>query len=184
MAAAVVSFAGGNVAPILVAEEPSTGNFYVGTGYSYLDTDLTAVGVTANMTNNAVSLQAGYNFNEYVAVEGRYAFVGGGDVQIAGTNVVEMDGGLWSLFVKPQYPVSQDFKVYGLLGYGETMFASTTGNNVVVDNAGGFQYGVGAAYAVVDAVDVFVDWVRPLDETIEGLADTTDVYTVGLTYNF
>ncbi len=57
---------------------------------------------------DATLLLAGYNFNQYIGVEARYAGL---------TDCLENT----AIYVKPMYPIG-DATVYGLLGYGETTY--------------------------------------------------------------
>jgi hypothetical protein len=182
--AATMTFAGGNIAPVEPVEvavevaAPVESGFYVGAGYSYIDTTVKAYGLSADEGIDAGTILAGYDVNKYFAIEGRYAF--SADVDF-GNARADFDGDVWGIFAKPQYPVNEDFKVYALLGYGETS---------LVNDGGSFQYGLGGAYSVTEKVAVFADWVRAYDDEDEityVLGDgevTQDAFTVGLTYSF
>ena len=114
------AFAGGDFAvvepviePLIVVDDSS---FYLGLGVTAVSTrdaavsmDIFNVKAGQDRLGN-ISLLAGYNFNSYIAVEGRYT------TTISDEDLVEMSG--WSLFVKPQYPVTDTFNVYALLGFG------------------------------------------------------------------
>ncbi len=191
--------AGGAVAPapVVIVEQALTG-FYVGGAYTYADSTvedlLVAEGVEG--TNNSLALIAGYNINEYLAVEGRYSYLSEDsyDYKIANVtvgDVGEVDGSVWSIFIKPQYNVTPEFKVYGLLGYGSTTLTAITedGDEDIVSEETAFQYGLGGAYAVSTNVEVFADWTRALDddfvtEGIGALEGVSDLYTVGVNYKF
>jgi opacity protein-like surface antigen len=162
------AFAGGDIAPVEpeitvpeVAE--STGSFYVGAGYSYMNLD-----AGTEHDGDAVLLLAGYNFNKYIGVEARYAGL---------TDCLENYG----IYVKPMYPIG-DANVYALLGYGET----TYDNGVSDDSESGFQWGLGANYAVTEQIGVFADYTNVYDDNFGANAvDTTvDSINVGMTYKF
>ena len=177
-AMSTMAIAGGDIAPVIEVTEPVAGltGFYVGGGYSYIDTSLTIQDTIVDDGINAGTILAGYNLNEYLAFEGRYTFSADVDFD---TNHAEIDGDIWSVFVKPQYPVSEDFKVYALLGYGETQLTDD----------GTFQYGLGGAYSATTNVEVFADWVRAYDDdevnTVIGEYDLSqDVFTIGVNYKF
>ncbi len=187
-----LGFAGGdmkNVAPAMepVVEVPAAEkNFYVGLGLSAVSTRDADVsmdlfnGKTGQDRLGNVSFLAGYNFNEYVAIEGRYT------TSIAHEDLVTMDG--WSLFVKPQYPVNEDIKVYALLGFGGITLDGVNGATVDVDDSG-FQWGLGAGYAMTEDFTLFVDYAslaNDMDGTYYNGADKvdTDAVTVGITYHF
>jgi len=178
VAAMTMTFAGGNIVTEQeVQVEPALTGLYVGGGYTYIDAELASGGTTVKESENAGTVLAGYNFNEYVALEGRYTF--STDINYAGLNT-QVDGDVWGIYVKPQYPVSNDFKVYALLGYGDV---------IDLDDGDGFQYGVGAAYSATKNVEVFVDWVRAYDDKIELTSTqnadfTVDLFTFGVNYKF
>ena len=95
-AVSTFAVAGGDIAPVepvietpMMIQEESTGGFYVGAAYSIfnLDIDRLNYGVNNNweleLDYDAFMLQAGYAFNDYVAVEGRYwGALGDGDVTL------------------------------------------------------------------------------------------------------
>ena len=127
-----------------------------------------------------ISVLAGYDFNEYIAVEGRYA------TSFAHEDVVEMDA--WSLFVKPQYPVSEDFTVYALLGYGGVILEGINGVPIDVDDSN-FQWGLGTSYQAWQDISIFVDYTF-LANDMDGFhynnaveADV-DTISVGVNYQF
>ena len=179
--------AGGSIAEVEVVPEPAelTG-FYLGAGYTYFDTSFTEAGndFKADMNNDAGMVLAGYNFNEYVALEGRYTFIAAGDVTFAGYDIDELDGSAWGVYVKPQYPVSDDVKVYALLGYASATVESTIYNESA--DVDGFSYGLGVAYNVTKNVEVFADWTKIADDEMDDslLNANTDAYTVGVNYKF
>jgi len=199
------AIAGGDIAPVEpVVETPyveeSTSAFYLGLGYSGMNVDLSsdiARGIEGESDSfNQVLLQAGYKFNDYVALEGRYA-IGTDDstwnwydaANPLRTQTVSADS--WNIFVKPMYPVSDAFDVYALLGYGETSFDWAYGSTNFGD-VGGFAWGLGAAYNFSDNVAVFVDYVDQEDGDFNGAVIGSDnnfdlsfeTWSVGVTYTF
>ncbi|RRS30901.1 MAG: hypothetical protein P794_05200 [Epsilonproteobacteria bacterium (ex Lamellibrachia satsuma)] len=97
-----------------------------------------------------------------------------------------MDG--WSLFLKPQYPVTEEIGVYALLGFGGVNLDGVNGNYVDVDDTG-FQWGIGASYLFMERTSLFVDYTS-LANDMDGVywngavkADV-DAITVGVTYDF
>jgi len=164
------AFAGGDIAPVepqvTVPEvsEPSTVSFYVGAGYSWINADVT----NEDIDGDATLLLAGVNFNQYIGVEARYAGL---------TDCMENYG----IYVKPQYPIG-DANVYALLGYGET----TYDDGAADESESGFQWGLGASYAVMENIGVFADWTRLYDDTfgMDRVDATIDAVSVGVTYTF
>ncbi len=204
LAMSTFAIAGGDIAPVEpVVETPyveeSTSAFYLGLGYSGMKADLSTDLFNINKesdTFNQVLLQAGYKFNDYVAIEGRYA-IGTDDSDWShwhawsplATQNVAADS--WGIFVKPMYPVTDAFDVYALLGYGETQFDYTYGDTTFGDT-GGFAWGLGAAYNFSDNVAIFVDYVDQEDGDFDGaiIGDNNNLdldfetWSVGVTYTF
>jgi len=167
------AIAGGDISPVEpevtvpeVAE--STGSFYVGLGYSYMNLDPDN---SSEADGDATLLLAGYNFNQYIALEARYAGL---------TDCLENT----AIYVKPMYPIG-DAKVYALLGYGDTNYD----NGVASNSEDGFQWGLGANYAVTENIGVFADYTSLYDDTgFENAFVNQDVQAysvnVGVTYTF
>lgn len=178
--------AGGAVAPItsIVSDSSSA---YVGLGYGFGTSEAVAsselLDVVASIDTDNVALQAGYNFNEYIAVEGRYNIGLDEDVMgVYGVNTVSVD--TFALFAKPQYPITSELSVYGLVGYAW----SDLNANDETDSVDGFAWGLGAKYLVVENVEVFIDYTSVYDDayTDEDVNIDTDIYnvTVGASYKF
>jgi len=211
LATSTFAMAGGDIAPVEpVVEyvEPATvGGFYMGLGYggmeAKLSTDLFNINKTSD-TFNQVMFQAGYKFNEYVAVEGRYYW--GTDnnswnwydnlagAEILGGQSVSADA--WDIFVKPMYPVTDNMNIYALLGYGETSFDYSWGRSTNFGDTGGFAWGLGADYAFNDNWSIFVDYIDQEDGNLadfyivngtivpSNLDIDFDTWSVGVTYTF
>jgi opacity protein-like surface antigen len=189
-----LSFAGGDMKNVEPAMEPVVAvpvvaehnGFYAGLGIAAVSTRGSYVSLDWFNTTEGqdrmgnISFAAGYNFNEYVALEGRYA------TSIAHEDSIEMDG--WSIFVKPQYPVTEDFSVYALLGFGGVILDGVDGGITDVDDTG-FQWGLGASYTVMDDISLYADYVWAADD-MDGLlfngATSVDVdaFTIGVNYLF
>ena len=194
--------AGGDIAPVeepVVVVEPvvSDAGFYLGLAYGYADVDASvqnrsAAGKPTYKTGldsySSVLLQAGYDFNKYVAVEGRYWFGISEDYTILGltpgnnTNNYSADFDTWGIYVKPQYPITDAFKVYALLGYANT----DSGNAFQDTTADGFSWGLGAAYSLTENFSIFIDYVDMYNDSVDYTDNGTD-YTADLdidTINF
>jgi len=214
--------AGGDIAPIQepVVEVPEVvapvtdAGFYVGIGYgslsgdeTYTYADISGVSVSVEQDSrdfDQLLLMAGYQFNSYVTVEGRYWF-GMNDLtdnfwyegQLVMTKN-ELDA--WGIYVKPQYPVTPEFNIYALLGYATTTLDQTAEVNTAGANPrfststdlDGFSWGIGASYTFNDSVSIFVDYVSLYDDTYDeydydALASsdfTIDTINVGVSYRF
>ena len=188
-------FAGGEIdAPLVSLDEATStidasgihSDFYVGLALSAVSTRESGVSLSFTSVNKGadrlgnVSFLAGYDFNDYITVEGRYT------TSFAKDDTTQMSG--FSIFAKPQYAVSEDFSLYGLLGYGTvTLDSATVHNNVDVDDIG-FQWGLGANYKVSNEVSVFVDYTSLANDMdgsyIHANSADVDALTVGVTYRF
>ncbi len=186
-------FAGGGMKEVAPAVEPvivvpvveELSGFYAGLGMtavSVRDSDFSVDwGGESRYQDRLgnVTLLAGYNFNEYIAVEGRYT------TSVAHESSIEMDG--WSLFVKPQYPVTEDFSVYALLGYGGITADGIDGYVTDIDDSA-FQWGLGVDYMVMDNISLFADytWLAGVESVFyNGAPETdTDQFTIGVNYLF
>ncbi len=182
-------FAGGDIVEPVVSESvvEELSGFYAGLGIAAVNTRgseqsiewFNSVEGQDRLGN--VSFLAGYNFNAYIAVEGRYT------TSFAHDEHIEMDG--WSLFVKPQYPVNENFSLYALLGYGGLTLDGEKPLLGVVDvDDSGFQWGIGVDYMMTENVSLFADytWLAyDMDGAYAGenQADV-DAFTVGVNYHF
>ena len=192
--------AGGDVAPIeepIVVVEPEVDNsaFYLGLGYGYFNEEISFdlsdnLAYSDDESMNTVMFQAGYEFNEFIAVEGRY-WLGLSDLGDA-----EGDFSTWGIYVKPQYPVTEAFNIYALLGYASTELDF---DNAAVDylDTSSFSWGLGVEYKFTENLSLFADYVSVGDTDeidfrhIDGDTDVTvdadiAIYTMnfGLTYRF
>lgn len=169
-----------NLQQVVPVEEA---NYYLGVGIG-------AAGVTSFIYNTDVvanvTLKAGYDFSEYMGIELR-----------ASTGVTDGDNlgydYSYGVYVKPQYSITQELKVYALLGYAKTKI---TLDPVVAAAAGvlpyttqnGFSFGAGFDYQINKDWSVYVDATRLIDKSRVILGkryDTTvDSVTFGVTYHF
>ena len=186
--------AGGDIAPVEpVVEEPvveSTGNFYLGLAYGYVNVDASVTynnntTLSTNLSDyDSMMFQAGYNFNQYIAVEGRYWWGFDNDFTVGNVNYTE-NWDTWGIYVKPQYPVTEAFNIYALLGYANT----DQGNAFNDTSADGFSWGLGASYAFTDNFSVFIDYVDMYNDDYDynnGWNADLDInsWNFGVTYNF
>ncbi len=191
LALSTAVYAGGDVAPIEeVVETPvvvDESAFYIGAGIGYtsFNNDFTS----EEITSNTLMLQAGYQYNRYIAVEGRYSF--GFNTDYDAGNIVNpiqvYDGDVsnWGIYLKPMYPIG-DFSIYALLGYGGVMLEDISNGDAYES---GFQWGLGAQYAFMENITVFVDYVSLYNDTgfdyVARYADVdVDTWTIGISYKF
>ena len=183
-AASTMAMAGGAIAPVeVVAPVIDDSGFYLGLGYGFGTTEVSVTDgyefIADSIDTDNIALQAGYNFNKYVAVEGRYNIgLENDDYANAGIDSA-------SLYVKPQYPVSDAMSIYALVGYSwNTLFSDVDEDT----DADGFAYGIGAKYEVVENVEVFADYTSVYSdtETYGDIDIDEDIYnvTIGATYKF
>ena len=112
-------------------------------------------------------LDAGYKFNQYVAVEGRYWSGINSSNDLAWRTGINSDITVdaWGVYLKPMFPVSNGLNIYGLLGYGSADATYEPNNNLSItsDSVSGFSWGVGAEYAFTNNWSVFIDYTSIID---------------------
>ncbi|WP_052746118.1 outer membrane protein [Sulfurovum lithotrophicum] len=192
MAMSGLAYAGGDIAPV---EEPvvvpvavDNSAFYVGLGFgrTILHDDQSA----EEFTSSQVMLQAGYQYNQYIALEGRASFGFNTDYDPGNTGNPSSDAAddisYWGIYVKPMYPVTEKFDIYALLGYGGVQLGNLESGDAYES---GFQWGLGAQYEVMENVLIFADYVSLYDDTgFDYRAQFEDVdsnaWTLGVSYRF
>jgi len=139
-------------------------------------------------TNNIVDtyLKFGYDYNDYIGIEARVAkgLTSGDELK---------HNYSYGVYLKPQYPISEQVKVYGLLGYATSkMTYEFEEKEVGISNnytkQSQFSYGVGVDYKFDKDWSVSLDAVKYIDKSTkkaEGkyLIDI-DSITVGITNHF
>ena len=124
----------------------------------------------------------GYQFIPNLAIEGRLGVgIFSGDYSES-TNA--------SIFLKPSYNVTEDVKVYGLLGFGWVKIDGKKGYSDIAKSTSP-QFGLGASYRVKENIDIFADysWLLHDKKAKTMLPDESskvshDALTVGLYYHF
>ena len=175
LAMSTFAIAGGDIAPVEpVVETPyveeSTGSLYLGLGYSLFNSDSDFAHISNNTLTlghdddySAIMMQAGYKFNDYVALEGRY-WVGLTDGSWSGiaADTFESDVSAWGVYVKPMYPITDALDIYALLGYASVDVGH---NNTLPDmDFDGFSWGIGAAYSFTENFAIFADYTDFQDD--------------------
>ncbi len=195
MSLSSICYAGGKLEPvsqpaiIVPAEtkENTVSGFYAGIGASVASTresELNFFDIENGQDRTGdIALIAGYDINEYIAVEGRYQF------SVAEENIIDKTS--WGIFAKPQYPVTEDFRVYGLLGFGgfDVSGRNHVGRTIAADDTG-FQWGLGASYQVYENLSVFIDYLKVATDIAstafvsDNAEIDSDAFTVGVLYRF
>ena len=196
------AFAGGDIAPVEPVVIESAGGLYLGAAYSIFNSDANFIhtsGLNFNVDADdysAIMLQAGYKFNDYVALEGRY-WIGLTDGNwSAFGDTFDSEVSAWGIYVKPMYPITDSLDIYGLLGYAE-VDADHAGTTLPDANFDGFSWGVGAAYSFTENIAIFVDYTAFQDDefqythTLQNGSSVTgtfeheiDSINFGVTYTF
>ena len=203
------------VAPIIVTKDYS--GAYIGVGYAFIDAPISNFNTFENgdwflpsididLSTDGFMINAGYRFNAYIAIEGRY-WAGGNDntdisINYRGGSIgkagFDVDIDAWGIYAKPMYPVTEAFDIYGLLGYGSATFDRTTDYGQFAYSksldVSSFSWGLGLAYSFTENISIFADYVSVADEDIEnpsslplGITDTkykVETYNIGVAYKF
>ena len=155
---------------------------YLGLAYSHLshDLDVEGTGIYRELDFNAVMFEVGYKFNPYVAVTGRYNFsLGDSDSD----NLMDSaDLSVFSLFVKPMYPIAPEMDIYLLLGY--SFVDGSYSNNAVSLSESSFSWGAGASYDMTEDFSVFAEYTYLYGDTNNGFDHVVDSFNIGLMYKF
>jgi len=191
LAMSAFAVAGGDiepvVEPVVVEQVADDSGFYMGLGYTYLNLNIEADGEEADAYTSASTFLAGYKFNQYIAVEGRYV------PQFAGVDfdgdTVEASVYNLALYAKGMYPVTEAFDIYALLGFGMTELEVEFTPNTESRSDTAFQWGLGASYDLSTQTSLFIDYSVMYNDTgFDGELDGVDLYldawTFGMTYKF
>ena len=179
IAAAIASMASG-------AYAEGTG-YYMGGGIGIWDVDESGIIEDSAMAGR---ISGGFKFNEYLAVEGAYVYLGevedSTSIDLGGgqilTTDVKVDGTAWELSLRPSYPFTDSLEGYARLGWGfydmEAEISAFGLNISDSETDDVFVWAVGGAWALNDSLNLFGEYSQP---------DTdADIYimTFGATYNF
>ncbi|SHO81460.1 putative outer membrane protein A [hydrothermal vent metagenome] len=192
-----VTFAGGDFIPVVepvmvIPPVPiNTTGLYVGIGLvaTYFDGVCSCGNSYEDYTYGAL-LRLGYDYNEYIGLEARVL-----------TSQIEDEGAKikshYGVFLKPQYHITDDINVYGLLGYANT----EVGDTIKIDDSG-FSWGVGLEYDISDdkkedgiydrafdgkgnqekGLGLYIDYQKLLQK--DNYPHDMHVLSVGLSYDF
>lgn len=152
---------------------------YVGIGVSVQTVSLDLSNTDDQIMD--ITLLAGYHFNKYFAIEGRYVN------SIAQEDIFESSS--WGIYLKPIYPMSEQLKFYALLGYGNFDAKGINNTHVNVDY-NGLQWGLGAQYKAINDISFFADYVSTVKDAETDLFDSSvsevdsNTFTTGIIYEF
>lgn len=204
------------VAPVAALAEPvDTNPFYIGIGLLWSNvsrdcicTDLQGepryeVRVEDSKWGGIARL--GYDFNQYVGVEGRFLTGSIGDGLFDTTH--------YGIYLKPKTPVSERVNIYALLGYGHTEVETDCGTVQDTFKHNGFSYGIGLEFDLSSRDDDYESYtdngnaILEFDRPFDGHGDqevgwglwvdyqrllhnegpdniTSDIVSFGITYDF
>jgi len=202
---AMTLHAGKNATPVDTPIRPvpteSISPFYIGGGViwgRYYGCNAAAVCEYEDITYGAM-LRAGYEWNEYLGIEVRALGTFWEEDPLGGEKLKH-----YGIYAKPQYPISEDFNLYALVGYGVTKTETIAGGLLPTIDDNGLSAGVGIEYDLSDKEDdrdedtiydrefdgqadqergwgLFLDYQRLLIKS--GVPDM-DVVSFGATYDF
>lgn len=163
---------------------------YLGLGYSSTNIDLTIDGLNnenqelLDTSTDSILILAGYDFNEYVGLEGRYYINNSSlayDYYLGGTlleDVYEVES--LAIYLKPQYHLDA-ITLYALIGMSANDYTAT--NILGSDSDTLFSWGGGAKFNVTQSLGLFVDYTD-LGKNDSVLETGLSSWNVGFSYKF
>ncbi|HEX7037324.1 MAG TPA: porin family protein [Pseudomonadales bacterium] len=153
--------------------------FYAGTGAGMYYVDIDGI----DFDESAATLRAfgGFKLNPYLSFEAGFTNLFEASTDIEGVGV-DLDGTAWDVSVRPSYPISETFTVFGVLGWTEYDFEMSVdaGNGISASADGGdgdLHYGLGGALTINDAWHVRGEWTTvDVDDVDFGMFSLSAVY--------
>jgi OOP family OmpA-OmpF porin len=199
------SYAGGDIAPIMLPVEPVAPTHaptpvYIGVGMVWGQYNKGCSGECQyEDVTYGMMVRLGYDFNQYIGVEARFISTFWGADDLGGQELQHV-----GLYVKPMAPISENFNIYGLLGYGWTETSTGGNRNLATVDKDGFSAGLGVEFDLSSKEEdrednayyengfdgqgdqelgwgLFVDYQRLL---IDNEYPDMDVISAGVTYDF
>jgi len=185
------SYAGGGVkyatsSPILVTpiKQVSNGSFYAGAGFS-----LIATAPNIDYFNNKKIFQdktasalliAGYLYNPYLSIELRFSKTLGKEFFLKHT--------VYGIYIKPQYEIYNNLKIYGLLGYGKLKITQYNNSGVNFSDTN-LHFGAGLSYKITNHIELFADYVnysrdKKVVNYFLGKTKKVDTSSINLGFNY
>lgn len=152
------------VAALTGVAAADAGDVRLSGGYTFIDVD--------DVDFDAVSFRAGYDFTDYVGVEGQLD-IGLGDETVrvgAGTADVSLDYAFGG-YVVGRAPIAENANLFGRIGYVTAQAEASAAGVTFSDDDDGFAYGVGGEWFFDGYNGVRVDYTR-IDFDTAGDADT------------
>ncbi len=150
--------------------------WYLGIGLTAANFSSCGNGCAYEDETYGAMLRGGYEFNEYFGVEARGIRTFLDEGPFGGVPLQHM-----GIYAKPQYPLSEDFNIYGLLGYGYTQNLGNGGRLNYFDNDHGFSAGLGLEYDLSDKDGDFTSAAN-YDRTFDGHADQGQGWSLFVDY--
>ena len=185
----IISYAGGKtvsavetkVAPIPAINVHTP--IYIGFGFigSFIKRDPCPCkpnGKDIKDTEYGMIARIGFDYNQYLGLEGRY-------IKTFGTNVfskVEHYG----IYLKPQYHISDKTNVYALLGYGKNSIDYNNGILRCSVKKNSFSYGIGLEHSVSWNNNSFGIWgdFQHLLNNEKRYHSISNILSIGIIYKF
>ena len=158
--------------------------FYVDGGYTFLGIDVEDGGTSLDVDLGAITGHAGYDINEYLAVEGEAGF-GVQDEEASGGGIsAELSlNYLVGAYGKAKYPLQDNIDLYARAGLvNAELEATVTGGGETASESQsetGFGYGVGADAYFGPNSGLRVDYTRYDIEDVEANA-----FSIGYKFRF
>jgi len=163
---------------------------YLGLGYSSTNIDLTIDGLNnenqelLDTSTDSILILAGYDFNEYVGLEGRYYINNSSlayDYYLGGTLLEDVyEAESLAIYLKPQYHLDA-ITIYALIGMSANDYTAT--NILGSDSDTLFSWGGGAKFNVTQSLGLFVDYTD-LGKNDGVLETGLSSWNVGFSYKF
>lgn len=172
-----------------VDESKERNGFYLGLGMGKSQVDYSQPGMNLTFDGMILLLRAGYDFNEFIGTELRLGMTGDGG-QAVGASTVKMGVAFASLLLKPQYPVNQDARVYGVIGISNANIyrQQVTPRGVITldDNVtkNGMSFGFGGEYDLGDQWSLGLEWVQYWTDVGIFPATNATVWGAGTSINY
>ena len=165
------------------------GSRYVGVGLGAYGLELKGTnGATLNQKNTVFGgyLKLGRDFGDYLGAELRIGATGSGKKTYSFGTIKLQSPMILSYLGKVQFPVTPDFRVYGLLGgtTAKVKLTYTTGGTSGTATKTGFTYGAGLQYFVQDSVSLGAEWVQYWTNVKTGVDSKMKIWGATATASF